>query len=525
MTRIRSLGFAVAVGAALVGGVAGRASADEAVKLDVQSGSKTTTAGDTITSEVTLKNAAGAPAPAARAVDVNVELVGPSGKKQSQKVHFDPGETRAAVRWQVDDPGISHLRAFDAQKSLLDDSDAVYVKPKAAPPAAVPAAVPDASAAGSPSRKKPVKKKPARAPRAHHPKAGAPGAERDEVRGRLAVRLASTVSPLLYLVAQAGSDPGKTAEVDAGLLLDVSARESLGLIANGSDAATVSIFYTGAGPAPTDIHVWLHWECGDLSGAGQPVIPKGGDHAEVRWTSRGPCEGTLQLIGSSPRLPVVGSSRESKVRFVRDVDLQVSPLATFSPLDQPRIVANLVDRSSGQVIAAEVVRTVTFASNSPTLDVAPGTVPINVGATQAVSVLTPRAFFARADIELATPGVAPKPLPVKLSSLGLLLGTSLFALLGSLIRFLQQRRAPLETFVVGLGAAVALVAVYLLGVVRNFDSAIAHSSLAVPIVALAAGYLGQSALDSALRLAGLRSPPAGSAGGQTGPSPGASAAR
>jgi hypothetical protein len=285
--------------------------------------------------------------------------------------------------------------------------------------------------------------------------------------------------------------------------LDVSARELLGMIANGSDAATVSVFYTGPGPAPYDIHVWLHWECGELSG--QPVIPKGGDHAEVRWTSRVPCEGTLQLLRSSPHLPLEGS-KESKVRFVRDVDLQVNPLATFSPLDQPQVVANLVDHSTGEVIAAEVVRTVTFASTSPTLEVTPGAVPIAVGASQAVTVLTPRAFFDRALIQLATPGVSPKPLPVQLSSFWLILTTTIFALLGSVIRYLQQRRAPVETFLVGFSAAVVFVALYLLGVVRNFQAPIVHSILAVPIVALAAGYLGHNALESGLQLAGLRSP-------------------
>src|SRR5262249_8005145 len=152
---------------------------------------------------------------------------------------------------------------------------------------------------------------------------------------------------------------------------------------------------------------------------------------EVKWTSRGPCEGTLQLISSSPSLPLVDSSHVGKVRFVRDVDLQINPVATFSPLDQPRIVASLVDRSNGAVITSEIAGTVTFASSSPTFEVAPETTSIAVGASEAAAVLTPRAFFSHAFIQLTTPGVPPKPLAVKLSSLWLLLVTAGFALLGS----------------------------------------------------------------------------------------------
>jgi len=515
---IRFFGIRMVIGVVVMS-ASGRASADEAVKLDVQSGSKTTTSGNTVTSEVTLKDATGAPAPTSRAIDVKVEMVGPSGTKQSQSVHFSSGQTRAVVKWQANDPGISHVRAFDVQKGLLDDANSIYVKPKAAGPSPLPPTPANPTAATAVSQRKRQPGKKSRAPRLH-PKSE-PGANSDVQRSRFAVGLASTLSPIAYLWAQNVDHAASSAGAEGGLLLDVSARESLGLIANGSDAARVSIFYTGAGPAQTDIHVWLHWECGELSA--QPVIPKGGDHAEVRWTSRGPCEGTLKLLGSSPRLPIDASTRESKVRFVRDVALEVIPLATFSPLDQPHVVANLVDRSSGEVITAEVVRTVTFVSSSPTLDVVNGTVPIAIGSSQAVTALTPRAFFDRAVIQLATPGVQPKPLLVKLSSVGLLVTTSLFALLGSLIRFLRQRRSPLETFVVGLGAAVALVGVYLLGVVRNFPSPITHSGLSVPVVALAAGYLGRTALDSALRLAGLSVAPV--VGGQGPPPPGAAATK
>src|SRR5262245_51814221 len=107
--RLNHLGIGQAIGVALVS-VGGRATAEKPVKIDVQSQSKTTAVGNTVTSEVTLKNAKGAPAAASRPVDVKIEMIGASGNKESQSVHFDSGATRAIVQWQVKDPGITHVR-------------------------------------------------------------------------------------------------------------------------------------------------------------------------------------------------------------------------------------------------------------------------------------------------------------------------------------------------------------------------------------------------------------------------------
>jgi hypothetical protein len=298
--------------------------------------------------------------------------------------------------------------------------------------------------------------------------------------------------------------------VTASLLMEISARDAGGLFADGTEPATVSIFYMDGTPAPQDVHVWLDWHgCGEI--AEQPVmIHKGTYDASVRWTARAPCDGKISIAKSSPKLPITGLA-EAAVRFVRAIDIEASAPSEISPIDEPELSARLVDRLNHVDFAADVTRTLTFVSLSANLALEPPTDrEIPSGRSSVTTHLLPRGFFEQGQVRLSMPGAISRTVPIRIDSTAIIVLTLGFGLFGVILGQLAKRkrrwpstREILGALFVGETAAVLFMFLYVFKVVRKFDSPVVHSMISVPVVALGGAFGGWTAINFALTKFGL----------------------
>ena len=408
------------------------------MKVELVSPSATASVGSALAVGVTLRDTGGNLVRSESSIEVNLTLTLASGRVLEQPVQIQKGETTGISRVTIPETGIVRIRAVSRTAQLLDDAGVIVVK----------------GPAGS----------------------AAPGAA---------------------VHAETGQHPVGT---KPSLLMQVSAREHSGLVGDGTDAATISFFYMDRNgtAAPTDIHIFLHWDCGDVSG--QPVLHKGADHTDVKWTARGACDGKVRIERVAPFVPIAGPL-DAQVRFVRAVDLEPSAPEVISTIDQPDLVIRVVDRTTRTTVASDIVRKLLISSLSGNLEIQPPTEKaLAVGDFATVAKITPRSFFAGGEIRVSMAGVSPKTIAIKVQSFGFLAMTLLFGFAGSAIRLLDKKKYGgkiiVRTLLLGEASALVLVLSYIAGAVRNLDGQVVHSIVSVPVVAFVGSLLGRKGLET-----------------------------
>jgi hypothetical protein len=121
--------------------------------------------------------------------------------------------------------------------------------------------------------------------------------------------------------------PSSGATSDDGRVLKISLSDTGGsYFADGKDATKITATYESDDltPAPTDIHVWFHWEHGGAVDPQPLVIPRGSHEGTAHLTSLWPAAVHLNVASTTPKMKVEGDT-DVTVSFVPPTMVLLGP--------------------------------------------------------------------------------------------------------------------------------------------------------------------------------------------------------
>jgi len=397
---------------------------------------------------VTLLDANNQPIKATGPTKVEVRLVGPTGKEDDHWVTIPTGQSSAEATMEAEEAGLNQITAREEKDRLRGGKNLVLVVPQ----------------------KKVVPKKKG--------ENGAAGFRTSGIHRNGAA---------LPAASQAGTRK-------AHLQWQVLCANADGCLADDRDPAHVQVFYVteSGSAAPATIRVWLRWNHGRLEPPNPVVIPQGQIRGEAWLRSRSPLEARVQLVESSPPLPVM-ESREQAVQFVSPIARALaSGTERMSLVERGRVFLHFFD-FEGRIVPVSVDRQVLFAPQTASLRVKPGETVVKKGQSFASAELMPGGV-GPATLTVSTPYYPQVEWTVEVTWKVLLMMWSIGGLVGSVVALRSFKKllssSGVWRVITGLAAAALLSLLYVYFDVPQVDFEVAHSNLGILVTSLIGGFCG-----------------------------------
>ena len=404
------------------------------VKLDVIADQDVLRAGEQLTVEVRLLNAANQPVIAPRPFHVLLQARLPSGKVESLRtVDFAAGESTRKFAIGIPGPGLVYLWAKHAE--LLPGG--AFVRVKAAPVQGLaPPPVPQGS----------------------HP----------------AMAETPMALPALELALRFSPDRA--------------------FLADGRDAVTVQAFLVGdAEAAPNDIRLNIFDSSGTLHPA-PLTIAQGEASGRAVLTSTQPGTVTVEYLGSAPPAQVEGD-RKLQILFrpaITRLDLKASPPG-ISLLDTSDLVVTLTD-SQGRPLATDSERAVSLMIDAGRGVIENQQLQIPAGGFQARSRFQP-GMSGQVTISASTPNLLTATVPLQVSlPLALLLLSALGGAAGGYLSYVKRKRSGIRQVWIGLITGFVFYWICIFLGLASVSRAVVLNPLSALVLSIAGGWLQTSVL-------------------------------
>jgi len=484
------------------------------MRLGVKPLAKVYRVGDRVELQITLLDAYDQPVAASARIEVMVETVSPSNKKNTATVNFQPGESVQSFKYFATEEGLIRITVRHKDNQLREGYFAVLVSKPIARPKPVKTKFNGPNAFSYPGLRWPDA-----------------GGYRSEVRPA-ALRWVSFSDPnerstgwpvaagrnaelhpitLRWDSLPDPQDPGSGTPNQPGpagprLLFHVPGAQDSGggpeFLADGRDGAQILVFYMSpdGSAAPTNIHVWLTWSNGELDP--QPLMIRQGESFGVaKLRSRWPVEARIEFVLSAPPYPLEGARRYA-VKFGPPIyGISVVGSQRLSLVDSGMLLAELFD-NDGNPVQTTTRRTVTFTPISPKLRLLPTQADILPGSSSTTAAVLP-VGLGHAKLNVSTPGYKSVIVEVEVTGLSVILLCLAGGIAGGFCAFNAFKGSLLWRIFLGVIGGAILSWLYVYVALPKVDSRIAHNLVSVLFVSIIGGYLGIQALDLAAKQLGI----------------------
>jgi hypothetical protein len=438
--------------------VASAFAADTApVKLEVIPDRDTLRAGEQVTLEVRLLNAANQPATPRRPFHVLLQARLPSGKVQALRtVDLPAGQSTHELALPVPGPGVVYIWAKNPE--LLPGG--AYVRVRGGANAPVQAQPP------------PAQSQPRVQVQAERPRGG-------------------------LMPAPVMAPPPLAPAPSPASALQIALRYSpdRAFLADGNDAVTVHAFLTGdADAAPHDIRLNVF----DSSGSLHPTpltIPQGAASGHAILTSSQPGDVTVEYLGSAPPASVEGD-RKLQIHFrpaITKIDLKASPPG-ISLFDTADLVVTLT-AADGRPIVTDSPLAVSLAIGSGRGTIETQQLNIPAGSFEARTRFLP-GMSGAVSVSAASPNLLTVTAPINVSlPLVLLLLSALGGAAGGYLAYVKHKRAGVRQVWIGcITGFVFYWAAVSLGL-ASVSRGVALNPLGALVLSIAGGWLQTKVLS------------------------------
>lgn len=442
--------------------------------------------GDTVDFDVQLQNGKSAPVTAGKDTPLDLQLLGSSGEVAQTamcKIAAQSADAKCSV--QAPESGIYKIKAVPKDKSLLEGTGFLLVRPQKG----TPRSAPDGAAkerSNPPANVKDSKDKGA------------------GLRPPWPYRGVSLIPAALFIQASEPAAPackGSTGAAKVVVLIN-DGGASGGAFRAGVEPATIQALFEsddGEG-APFPIYIWLSPDHGVLD-HNPLVIPKCGINSGEGHLSSS-YSGTASVAYTV--LPSKYRSQGSlSATFVPVIGIVIvpQPPQILSLIDRGPIVAQFID-ASGNTVATESQRTVTFVSNSSVVGVQDQSVVVQAGAYTAQTMILPF-WIGTGSIFVTADRLQAVPHEVQVVGWAVIVVCLLGGVLGGIVLYFTSGGSVIARLIVGVATGIVVTWAYVFGLLPKLNAEIAHNYVSVFVTSIVGGYLGIKALNPILKRLGF----------------------